>query len=298
VEKVNRRTFAKSLAAAVLAQAQDSSLDIGGAKISVSFRGQFDLSQAELATWVKRCTVAVTCYFGRFPVSEARIIVVEGRRGGVTSGRTWGEHGARTRISVGPHATQRNLDDDWMLTHEMVHYAFPSMSDEHHWIEEGSATYIEPVARVQSGWLRAEKIWNDMVRDMPQGLPQPGDQGLDGTHTWGRTYWGGAIFCLLADVEIRKHTKNKLGLREALRGILAAGGSIETEWPIERAFETGDRATHAKCLMDLYRSMADKPVQVDLPDLWKQLGVIREDGRVRFDEHAPLAAIRRAITAT
>lgn len=253
-------------------------------------------------SWVKRCADAVTHYFGRFPVPEARITIVEGRRGGVTSGRTWGgqmggENGARTRISVGEHATRKNLDDDWMLTHEMVHYAFPSMSDEHHWIEEGSATYIEPVARVQIGWLRPEKIWNDMVRDMPQGLPQPGDQGLDRTHTWGRTYWGGAIFCLLADVEIRKRTKNKRGLQDALRGILAAGGSIETEWPIERAFETGDRATHTKCLMDLYRSMADKPVEVDLPDLWKQLGVIRQEDRVTFDEQAPLAAIRRAITA-
>jgi hypothetical protein len=41
-----------------------------------------------------------------------------------------------------------------------------------------------------------------MVSGMPQGEPQRGDRGLDGTHTWGRTYWGGAMFCLLTDVEI------------------------------------------------------------------------------------------------
>jgi len=34
---------------------------------------------------------------------------------------------------------------------------------------------------------------------------------------------------------------------------------------------------------------------VDLPDLWKQLGVGRENGKVVFDDSAPLASIRRAI---
>jgi hypothetical protein len=69
-------------------------------------------------------------------------------------------------------------------------------------------------------------MWADLVRDMPKGLPEPGDQGLDNTHTWGRTYWGGALFCFLADIEIRKQTKNEKGLQDALRGILNAGGDI------------------------------------------------------------------------
>ena len=272
-------------------------MEIGGAKIDVVFRGEFDLTHADLLNWVARCARAATAYFGRFPVASARITIAEGRRSGVSNGRSFGENGAGSRLMVGRHATAKDLDDDWMLTHEMVHFGFPSVEERHHWIEEGSATYVEPIARVQSGWLTAEKIWNDMVRDMPQGLPQSGDQGLDNMHTWGRTYWGGAIFCLLADIEIRKHSKNARGLQDALRAINAAGGSIETDWPLERAFEIGDRATRSKCLMDLYREMGSKAVAVDLPALWKQLGVIREDSRVTFDDRAPLAPIRAAITS-
>ena len=117
-----------------------------------------------------------------------------------------------------------------MMTHELIHTAFPSMADEHHWIEEGISVYVEPIARVQNGLLRPEKIWADMVRDMPQGDPGPSDGGLDRTHTWGRTYWGGAQFCLLADVTIRKQTHNKKGLQDALRAIVAAG---------ERSIRTG-----------------------------------------------------------
>ena len=44
---------------------------------------------------------------------------------------------------------------------------------------------------------------------------QGGGFGLDNTHTWGRTYWGGAMFCLLADVEIRRRTHNRRGLQDA-----------------------------------------------------------------------------------
>lgn len=78
---------------------------------------------------------------------------------------------------------------------------------------------MEPIARAQVGRLTAEQVWGGMVDGMAQGLPAPGDQGLDNTHTWGRTYWGGAIFCLLADIEIRKRTGNAKSLRDALRAI-------------------------------------------------------------------------------
>ena len=117
----------------------------------------------------------------------------------------------RSRSPSAGQAHSSDFTDDWVLTHEMVHLAFPSVPEEHHWIEEGSATYIEPIARARAGDLTPEKVWGDLVDGLPQGLPQPGDRGLDFTPTWGRTYWGGALFCLLADIEIRKRTANQEG---------------------------------------------------------------------------------------
>ncbi len=72
--------------------------------------------------------------------------------------------------------TVAQLNDDWMLTHEMIHLAFPSMAEKHHWIEEGISVYVEPIARVQAGQLSAERMWHDVVRDMPQGEPEIGRQ--------------------------------------------------------------------------------------------------------------------------
>jgi hypothetical protein len=177
----------------------------------------------------------------------------------------------------------------------MVHFSFPSVADRHHWIEEGIATYVEPIARASVGILTTEQVWGEMLRDMPQGLPQAGDRGLDHTHTWGRTYWGGAIFCLMADVEIRKRTGNAKGLQDALRAINRAGGTIEADWPFERAFKIGDKATDGSTLMELYDQMASKPVAVDLPHLWAQLGVRANGRRVALDDQAPWAAIRSGI---
>jgi len=41
---------------------------------------------------------------------------------------------------------------------------------------------------------------------------------------------------------------------------------------------------------------AGAPVDVDLAHLWTQLGVKTDGGTITFDDGAPLAAIRRAIT--
>ncbi len=181
-----------------------------------------------------------------------------------------------------------------MTTHEMVHLAFPTQEDQHHWIEEGQAVYIEPIARARIGELTPEKIWGDMIRDMPQGQPAKGDQGLDHIHSWGRTYWGGAIFCLLADVQIRERTHNQKGLEDALRAVLAEG-NIQAEWPLERAIAIGDQATGVPVLHELYEQMKATPVTVDLDALWKKLGVNAVNGHVVFDDSAPLAGVRKAI---
>lgn len=282
--------------------AHSASFYVGPSKIEVDFApGQLELSTRQILRWVKNAASSVATYYGQFPVPLDRILIKPVPNAeGVLSGTTWGDvdgDPAFTLIRVGQNTTPEELNRDWMMTHEMVHTAFPTQKWVHHWIEEGLATYVEPVARVQNGLLPAKKIWWDMMRDMPQGYPPPGDKGLDRTHTWGLTYWGGAQFCLLADVSIREETHNRKGLQDALRAILRAGGTINHYWPIQKALEVGDKATGTHVLEDMYAQMADHAVKVDLPKLWKELGVIRDGQGVRFDENAPEAAIRRAIDA-
>jgi hypothetical protein len=280
------------------------SFTIAGSTLQVDFvPGFLDLPNSAILPWVERAATAVATYYGRFPVPRDRVLIVPvPDRAGILQGTTWGGVGgfpAFTRIRLGQHTTTQQLTDDWTMTHELVHTAFPSQEDAHHWIEEGLAVYVEPIARVQAGFLTPEKIWADMIRDMPKGDPRPGDHGLDRTPTWGRTYWGGAQFCLLADVTIREQTQNRKGLEDALRAIVAAGGTVDQDWPIQKAFAAGDAATGTHVLEDLYARMSTRPVTIHLNRIWKKLGVIRTGpDQVRFNDHAREAAIRQAITKT
>jgi hypothetical protein len=275
-------------------------LKIGGATLEVDFAaGQLDLPQVAIMTHIQAAATAVATYYGRFPVNRARILIVPVPDGhGIGHGTTWGDMAgfpAMTRVHIGQHATQQDLKDDWMMTHELVHTAFPSLPDGQHWMEEGLATYVEPLARVMTGELTAPKVWDDVVRDIHQGQPQPGDQGLDRTHTWGRTYWGGALFCLVADVEIRRATSNRKGLRDALRAIVEHGGTIDHDWDLPRALALGDAATGTHVLTEQYAKWKDAPVTVDLDKLWAELGIRRNGDDVEFVNDAPLARIREAI---
>jgi len=273
-------------------------LNACGSTIAVHFDGKTEtVSREDLERWVNRAATAVCTYYDRFPVPHLTLEIHARGGPGIHHGVTYPRNGGFITISVGPQTRVAQLDDDWMLTHEMIHLAFPSMAGSHHWIEEGISVYVEPIARVQAGELSAANMWSDVMRDMPQGEPAAGDQGLDRTRTWGRTYWGGALFCLVADVQIRERTNNRKGLQDALRGVLQAGGTINQDWDIERAFAAGDKATGTTVLQDLYHEMRDKPSAVDLLALWKKLGLRRNnDSSVEFIPDAPLAGVREAIT--
>jgi hypothetical protein len=273
-------------------------IHVGGATLNVAFApGEFALPRTAILAWIERSAKAVSVYYGRFPVASVRLLIVPAPGSGVQRGTSFGYRGAAIRLIIGSAATEAELRNDWVVVHEMTHLALPDVPDPHLWLAEGIATYVEPIARVQAGDLTAEKIWGDMVRDMPKGLPEEGDRGLDGTPTWGRTYWGGAMFCLLADVEIRKQTGNKAGLQQALRGIVDTGGNMEQVWPIERIFAVGDQATGTRVLADLYEKMREQPYAPDLDALWRELGLVVRGGRVTFNDSAPFASIRQAITA-
>ena len=113
----------------------------------------------------------------------------------------------------------------------------------HDWLAEGLATYVEGVARAQDGNRAIADVWAEDRTSMPKGLPHAGEGGMDQTPSWGRTYWGGALYCLQADVAIREQTANRVGLQTALRAILKETGGYGFESNIGEVLRIGDAAT-------------------------------------------------------
>lgn len=270
-------------------------LAVPGGAIDVAFSpGKPALPTATIAKWIETSARAVASYFGAFPIDHASIIVLfEGDRA-VGNGRTMGNGGASILLTLGERATREDLADDWILVHEMVHVSFPNVLRP--WAEEGLATYLEPIIRARAGLLSADEVWRSMIEGLPQGLPERGDQGLDHTDTWGRRYWGGALFWFLADLEIRQKSQNRRSLDDALRGIARKGGNVAVTWDLDRTLAEGDASAGVPVLVPLRRRLGKAPERVDLDALWKRLGVSIAHGRVVYDESAPLAAARRGIT--
>jgi hypothetical protein len=111
-ESVVGVAFGQGMSTVLRAADLPSHLDVGEASIDVYFDSDlFDLGHAALLDWVMQSV-------------------------------SFGEPKARCRVTVSQHVTEANLDDDWVLTHEMIHFGFPSVEERHHWIEEGIATYV------------------------------------------------------------------------------------------------------------------------------------------------------------
>jgi hypothetical protein len=272
-------------------------LEVAGAHLRIALRGDsFAIGATPVIEWVRRSATIVGDYYGSFPVRSLEVTISAVPGGRVRNGRAVADGSPLIRISIGREVSAAELIDDWVLVHEMTHFALPEVGEEHAWLAEGLATYVEGIARVQAGNLAAGELWREEVEGMPRGLPQAADAGLDRTHTWARNYWGGALFCLAADVAIRERTRNRLGLQDALRAVNRASGGMTASWPVKRVFATGDAATGTTVLTDLYRQMRTSPAAPDLPDLWRRLGITSEGGRVQLATQTNPAVLREAIT--
>ncbi len=271
---------------------QIRSLSVKGATLEIAepLDGS-PLSKDRADAWLRRAGELLASAYGRFPVQRAAVILTPAGRGkGVIFGTASGHGGAGVIVLLGATVSDTDLDKDWVLTHELIHLAIPDLEGPHRWLEEGIPTYLEPLLRLRTGRLDAAAFWSELRANLPKGQPQPEDRGLDRTATWGRTYWGGAMFCFLADLQIRERSGGQKILVDALRGIVDAGQTAELRGDIREVLRTGDRALGFKVLMPLYERMARDAAPADLEGIWKRLGAATDS----FDDAAPEAGLRKA----
>jgi hypothetical protein len=289
-------TAAASESAAARCVDNSAALVVQGSTLCVSIDDAAPAFRQQLKDWISRSARIVADYYARFPAPLVTLRIRVEPGSGVRGGRTTNDSGLMIELTVGRDSSAADLANDWVLVHEMVHLALPEIGRAHNWLAEGLATYVEGIARAQFGNRDITDVWAEYRHSMPLGLPHDGEGGMDQTHTWGRTYWGGALFCLQADVNIREQTGNRIGLQTALRAILKETGGYAAARDIDDVLRIGDGATGTRVLQELYRETKETPVMPDLGALWLRLGVPDDPKSQPFDDHAPLAAIRLAIT--
>jgi hypothetical protein len=257
------------------------------------------MGDAETVSWVKSAAGCVAGLFGRFPV-DATVFVVPARGGdGVVFGRVFSLAGASVVLLFGTDAKPASMHTDWVAVHELFHLGTPSFVGEAHWLEEGLATYYEPILRQRAGWIPAADLWSHFAGAMPRGLRKAGDPAsLDDRDDIDSTYWGGALFALLADVRIRKATGGAHSLDDVLRAALAELGDATHAARLEDFVRVGDAATGTHVLADLVAHDAVAGEPIDLAGLWRELGVVEvPGGGVVLKDDAPQVQVRRGIEA-
>jgi hypothetical protein len=268
-----------------------------GRKIDlVILDGKRRLADDELAAWVERRARVVSSFYGRLPAERVVVFLVPAaRRHQVAFGKLLPESAPGIVVLLGSEADEEDLERDWILIHELFHVGVPSFYKEGKWFDEGLATYFEPILRVRAGLLTEAELWQDFARQMPRGVPALTQFGLERSPDYASVYWGGAVFCLTADVEIRTSSGLVKGLEDGVRAVFDAGGIAWDVWSLERTLSIADRNLGDPVLARLARRYAERPAPFDLDDVLRRLGVIRHENGIELRDDAPLAAVRRAI---
>lgn len=263
--------------------------------------GTLQLKPETLTAWVSAVGESNRRFWGRSPAEGGLVILVPSDRGGVPFGRVMSLGGSAVTVLVGKQATQQDLYDDWVLVHEFLHLGSPLMRDTGPWLNEGIATFYEPVLRARAGWKSEDEVWREWISQMPRGMPAMTEIGLENAGRGG-IYWGGALFVLMAEIDSLKASAGKIGFSDCLRSVLAEGADATVKWPTRQLLQRCDALLGGPVLAPL----ADQHIaqgskvgaggETGLSQIWNLLGVaLTGDGKISYDDHAELAWLRPLI---
>ena len=268
---------------------------VDGPELTLALPTGTALTAEVLTAWVDAAAQSNRRFWGRSPAQHGLVILIPSPRGGVPFGRVLSLGGSVVTVLVGENATARDLYDDWVLVHEFLHLGSPMMRDTGPWLNEGIATFYEPVLRARAGWKSEDEVWREWISQMPRGVPAMTGIGLSNAGRGG-IYWGGAVFVLMAEIDLLQASQGKYGFSDCLRQVLADGGDATTKWPTARLLQSCDKAVGQDVLTRLAHSHMAKGSAMSLDEIWQRLGVtLSEDGKITYDDSAELAWLRPLI---
>jgi hypothetical protein len=280
----------RSIALAGLPAAGEARLDV------VVLDAPLQVAQPVLQSWIGDSARLIGAFWGGFPVGTALVAVVPvEQRAGVVFGKLLPASLPTVTLMLGDQSDRAALYDDWVLVHELFHLGSPSYVGEGKWLDEGLATYFEPLLRARAGWITEQALWSELAHGMPQGLFSLEHEGLERASSYRSIYWGGAVLALLADARARERSGGRLGLEDGLREVLARGGDATRVWDLRESIDVIDARLGAPILGELASRHAFSAAPLDLDALWRDLGVERSAAGVHLRDDAPRAWVRRAI---
>ena len=305
-------------ASVALGRFEEQRLALPQGSLRVALLFDADAQQrAKLTSWMQGAASALLKAYGQMPVPDISVSVVSIGTASYASrflallypaavfgGESARGQGNSIQLVVDPRRPQAEFVGDWTAIHELSHQMHPYLGDRGNWLAEGLATYYQNVLRARAGTFTAAQAWQHLGDGFADGAHAPGNDTLEqasssmGTsHAFRRVYWSGAAYWLSVDMELRRTSRGKRDLDTALSRFRDCCLPAYREWKPEDFVAKLDALTGARLFSQRYREFARATRFPDWQGLFARLGVRRSGDTVAFDDAAPDAAIRAAITA-
>jgi len=263
-------------------------------------------SAATLGAWVSRSAQMVADFEGgHMPFARTHLILVPLGRSSDAGvfGTTlrWG-HGSIV-LYLGATADEEAFKRDWVAPHELFHLTNPYLVRRLPWFTEGMTTYYGDVIRARGGTRTSTEMWDNILSGFGHACDSQSLAGLRTAsrqmrvmHNYQRVYWGGACVGFIVDVALRAHTNNAQSLDtvyKALRQRSMGEDGPLAEDEIVAAFHAPFPKDHwAHAWVD---AAVDRRGSMDMAQLYKRLGILKEGDGVRLTDAAQWSHVRRAI---
>lgn len=305
--RVGRGRYSRN-AEVVFGRFREFAIEVPGARLRVAvLNGRPPADEAAMRVWIEDAARSVAAVYGRFPVSDAQVVVMPGAPAREPTPWAYVLRGDRASVhfSVNQRRPLREYVEDWTAPHELSHLLLPDTGTSDAWLSEGIATYYQNVTRARSGALTPEEAWQNIHAGFRRGrkldtknltLAQA-TQRMFRDNAYMRVYWQGAAIVLAADVRLRRDSGGRQSLDSVLADFADCCLDPEREWTARQVFEHFDRISGTRIFTTLLDAQIDTPGFPDLSDLYRELGLEALGGKVELRADAPLAAIREAIMA-
>lgn len=256
--------------------------------------GDLDLPREDIVAWARDSLDAAVAFWHGLPAPRVMVALLpRPGRGGVPFGRVMSGGGVSVMVLVGQHATPRDLADDWVFIHEMIHVGQPFVRDGM-WFTEGQATYLEPLIRVRWKRQTEAEMWREFVTRMPGGVAVIERTGMQ-HGGWRGMYYGGAVLMMLADITLRRASQGRIGVENCFRGAGRELGPSSSRHSLRALVEACDRAVGSPVMAEVVARYGMQAGTLDLEAIWRDLGVAWDGTTLTLDDTAPLAWVRRSM---
>lgn len=282
-------------------------LSFGGAVVEVALLdGVPALDRPMIRRWLEANIAAVAALNGRFPVPRLQLLVIP--LGSGDEPVPWGQvtrgGGDAVHLYIDQRMSERAFMDDWVLSHELSHLFHPFLSGNARWVYEGLASYYQNVSRARTGMLAPREAWTALHAGFERGRRgtragrtlSDAAERMRAERAYMQVYWSGAAVFLLADIELRDTSAQRLSLDRVL-GAFADCCLLEArDWTGRDFLERLDRLSDSDVFTRLAAAHRDSDRFPDLTVAYERLGLQPlPDGGLAFDDGPRQAALRAAI---